>query len=72
MTTGSLNNLPISGGYMDKKKVTDLAKSFSLSCKKLVKDKQMVGTLTSPAVVLVSLTIINLISVNFEKHTGWG
>ncbi len=44
---------------MDKKKVADLAKSCSLSCKKLVKDKQLMRTLTSPAVMLVSLTVIN-------------
>ena len=56
---------------MDKEKVADLAKSFSLSCKKLVKDKQLVGTLTAPAVVLVSLTVMNLISVTPEKTGGW-
>ena len=27
---------------MDKKKVADLARSYSLSCKELVQDKQMV------------------------------
>lgn len=57
---------------MDKEKVADLAKSFSLSCKKLVKDKQLVGTLTTPAVVLVSLTVMNLISVTPDKMGGWG
>lgn len=55
---------------MDKKKVTDLAKSYSLSCKKLVKDTQLMRTLTSPAVVLVSLTVINLVSVTPLK-SGW-
>jgi hypothetical protein len=48
---------------MDKKKVADLAKSYSLSCKKLVKDKQLIRTLTSPSVLIVSLTIMNLVSI---------
>ena len=53
---------------MDKKKVTDLAKSYSFSCKKLVKDTQLMRTLTSPAVVLVSLTVINLVSITPLKR----
>ena len=56
---------------MDKNKVTDLAKSFSLSCKKLVQDKQLVGALTAPAVVLVSLTVMNLLTVTPDKMGGW-
>lgn len=55
---------------MDKKKVTDLAKSYSLSCKKLVKDKQLMRTLTSPSVMLVSLTVMNLVSTTPLK-SGW-
>jgi len=56
---------------MDKKKVTDLARSYSLSCKKLVKDNRLTRTLTSPAVVLVTLTVINLVSTTPLKR-GWG
>ena len=52
---------------MDKKKVAELARSCSLSCKKLVKDKQLLTTLQSPAVVLVALTVVNLISVTPQK-----
>ena len=56
---------------MDKEKVADLAKSFSLSCQKLVKNKQLMGTLSAPAIVLVSLTVMNLISVTPDKMGGW-
>ena len=56
---------------MDKQKVAELARSFSLSCKKLVQNKQLVGTLTAPAVVLVSLTVINLLTVTPDKMGGW-
>ena len=55
---------------MDKKKVTDLARAYSLSCKKLVNDKQLMQTFTSPSVVLVSLTVINLVSIIPLKR-GW-
>jgi len=48
---------------MEKKKVTDLAKSYSLSCKKLVKDTKLMRALTAPSVVLVSLIVINLVSI---------
>ena len=56
---------------MDQKKISDLAKFCSLSCKKLVKDGQLTRTLTSPAVVLVTLTVINLVSVT-PLRRGWG
>ena len=55
---------------MDKKKVAELARACSISCKNLVKDKQLIRTLTSPSVMLVSLTIINLVSVTPLK-SGW-
>jgi hypothetical protein len=48
---------------MDQKKVADLAKSYSLSCKKLVKDTKLMRTLTAPSAVLVSLTVIHLVSI---------
>jgi len=48
---------------MDKKKVAELARSYSLSCKKLVKDNHLLKTMKSPAVVLVALTIVNMILV---------
>jgi len=52
---------------MDKKKVADLAKSFSLSCKKLVRDKQLMRTLATPSVMVISLTVMNLVSTTPEK-----
>jgi hypothetical protein len=64
-------NLRISGGNMDTDKVADLARSFSVSCKKLVSDRQLMQTLTSPAVVLVSLTVVNLIS-SVPLKEAWG
>ncbi len=54
---------------MDKKKVADLARLYSLSCKKLVQDKQMVRTLATPSVMIVSLAIMNLVSSTPNK--GW-
>jgi hypothetical protein len=47
---------------MDKIKVKELARSYSLSCKKLVKDTQLRRTVTSPSIMLVSLMVINLVS----------
>ncbi len=54
---------------MDKKKVTDLARSCTISCKKLVQDKQMVRTLATPSVMVVSLAVMNLVSSTPNK--GW-
>ncbi len=54
---------------MDKKKVAELARSCSLSCKKLVKDKQLMRTLATPSVMVVSLAVMNLISSTPNK--GW-
>ena len=56
---------------MDKKKVADLARACSVSCKKLVDDSQLTRTLTSPAVVLVSLTILDIITPTPSK-VSWG
>jgi len=55
---------------MDKKKVTDLARSFSLTCKKLAQDKPLMRTLASPTIMLISLTVINAVSVTPDK-CGW-
>jgi hypothetical protein len=54
---------------MDKKKVADLARSCSLSCKKLVQDKQLMRTLATPSVMVVSLAVMNLVSSTPNK--GW-
>jgi len=54
---------------MDKKKVADLARSCSLSCKKLVQDKQLIRTLATPSVMVVSLAVMNLVSSTPNK--GW-
>lgn len=54
---------------MDKKKLADLARSCSLSCKKLVQDKQIVRTLATPSVIVVSLAVMNLVSSTPNK--GW-
>ena len=55
---------------MDKKKIADLAKSFSLSCKKLVQDKQLMRTLATPSVMVISLTVINLVSTTPKRFLG--
>ncbi len=54
---------------MDKKKVADLAKLCSLTCKKLVQDRQNVRILATPSVVVVSLAVMNLVSSTPNK--GW-
>ncbi len=54
---------------MDKKKVADLARSCSLSCKKLVQDKQSMRTLATPSVMVVTLLVANLVSSTPNK--GW-
>ena len=58
---------------MDRNKVADLAKSFSTSCKQIVKDNQLTHKLASPAVMLITLTVLNvLIEGEIDKHIGWG
>ena len=58
---------------MDKKKVADLAKSFSRSCKELVEDNQLTRKLSSPAVTLVAITILNIVRVpNIIDKKSWG
>ncbi len=54
---------------MDKKKVTNLARSCSLLCKKLVQDKQLMRNLATPSVIVVSLAVMNLVSSTPNK--GW-
>ena len=46
---------------MDKNKVADLAKSFSLSCKQAVQGNPLTRELASPAVMLIALTVLNVI-----------
>lgn len=55
---------------MDKKKVTELARAYSLSCKKLVKDKHFIQALTAPSIMLVSLTVVNLVTITPLK-SAW-
>jgi hypothetical protein len=58
---------------MDKNKVAELAKSFSQSCKQVIKSKSLVQEITSPAVMLISLTVLNIIVDNpgITKRPGW-
>ena len=57
---------------MDKQKVANLAKSFSFSCKQVVKDKQLMQKLSSPALMLTALTVLNIVAVNIEaSKRGW-
>lgn len=46
---------------MDKKMVTQLAESFSRSCKSLVKDRPIVRVISSPSIILVSFALLQLI-----------
>jgi len=54
---------------MDKKKLAELARLYSLSCKKLVQDKQVMRTLTTPTVMIASLAVMNLVTSTPNK--GW-
>jgi hypothetical protein len=59
---------------MDKNKVTELAKSFSQSCKRVIKNKPLAQEITSPAVMLIALTVFNIVvnNVGINKRPGWG
>jgi hypothetical protein len=58
---------------MDKNKVDELAKSFSQSCKQVIKSKSLVQEITSPAVMLISLTVLNILvnDSGITKRPGW-
>ena len=58
---------------MDKNKVASLAKYFSSSCKQVIKGNQFARELTSPAVMLITLTVLNVIvnEIGIDKHLGW-
>ncbi len=52
---------------MEKKKVEDLAKSFSLSCKNLVEDKKLMRPFRTPSLTVVSLIVLGLVSITPDK-----
>jgi len=59
---------------MDKNQVTELAKSFSQSCKQVIKSNPLPQKITSPAIMLIALTVFDVI-VNdggITKRPGWG
>ncbi len=61
------------GGKMDKKKVADLAKSFSRSCKRLVNEGELNRKIPTPAVTLVAITILNIVlTPNITDKKYWG
>ena len=51
---------------MDKQKVVNLSKSFTFSCKQVVKDKQLMQKLSSPALMLTALTVLNIVAVTVD------
>ena len=55
---------------MDKKKVAELARVCSLSCKKLVKDNQLMRKLSSPTILYVSLVVTTLITKDPYSYKG--
>ena len=60
---------------MDKNKVAQLAKSLSTSCKQAVKTNQLTQKLTSPAVALIVLTVLDVVSdhgIIDKGGAGWG
>ncbi len=56
---------------MDKKKLTQLAETFTRSCEKLVKDQRVTKVIFSPANLAVTMTVIYLFS-DQEIKARWG
>ncbi len=58
---------------MDKNKVASLAKSFTSSCKQIVKDNQLAQKVSSPSVRLIALTVLSAVVSNgtLDKRGGW-
>lgn len=60
---------------MDKNKLTNLANSFSLSCKQVVKDNKLAQKLvSSPALMLTALTVLEILVDDglLDKGKNWG
>ncbi len=57
---------------MDKIKVANLAKSFTMACKEVVKSSPLARKVTSPEVTLLALTILGIVvSNNVDPKNGW-
>ena len=57
---------------MDKNKVTDLAKSFTASCKQAVNDAQLQQRLMSPASIVLATTLMSvIIAGEIDKKIAW-
>ncbi len=56
---------------MDKNKITNLAKSLSSSCKQAVKDAKLIEKLASPAAILVTVTVMEVIAEDPSKSKIW-
>ncbi len=57
---------------MEQNKISDLAKSFTASCKQAVKDAQLPRRLTSPAVIAVAMTILSVMAEGeIDKKVAW-
>jgi hypothetical protein len=59
---------------MDKNKVADLARVFSLSCKQVIKSNPIAQELSSPAVTLIAITIFKIMvnDAGITKRPFWG
>jgi len=58
---------------MDKNKVENLAKSFSLSCKRVLKSDNLAHALTSPTVALIAITVLKvMVTDGGIDKTRWG
>jgi hypothetical protein len=56
---------------MDKIKVANLAKSFTMTCKEVVKNNPLAQKVTSPAVTLIALTILQVVVSNGDPKKSW-
>jgi hypothetical protein len=58
---------------MEKNKVSQLARSFSQSCQKIVQENKLVQKLPSPAILVIAITVVNslLFDSGIDKRPGW-
>jgi hypothetical protein len=58
---------------MQKNTVSELARSFSQSCQKIIQENKLLQKLPSPAVMLVAITVVNsmLLDIGADKRPGW-
>ncbi len=58
--------------WMEENKITSLAKSFTASCRQVIKEGQLPQRLASPAVIAVAMTVLSVMAEgDIDKRIGW-